>query len=199
MLRFFAAAALLLAPPAAPAAAAVDVAMPIAAREDAFTAALAAAHVDAKREKLPGGGTRVTYQRGPDAYAVDLAPWPALGAPDAAYAKPRPNDPVTVTHVHIAGPSSDQKRRWMKTFERDGRAWRRTPDSSPNRSEAEKKRYGVSAFMQWWDRNPDPKEHARVPSVTWLFQSERKANTMFGTEPTILDVYLENPWHPRRF
>jgi hypothetical protein len=196
MRGFFAFGALLL---ASTAAAAVDVAMPIAAREDAFVAALTAEKVVAKRDKLPNGGSRFTYRRGADVYTVDTAPWPALGAPETQYQKPSASDPLTVTHVHVAGPSSDQKRRWMKSFERDGRAWVRLADASPNRTAEEKKRYGVSAYMQWWDKSPDPKAHARVPSVTWLFQSERPPNTPFGTEPTILDVYLENPWHPRRF
>lgn len=196
MLRFFAAAAILL---AVPQPASVDVAMPIAAREDALVAALAAAHVQAHSEKQPGGGSRLTYRRGPDTYTVDLAPWPKPGSPEPAYLTPSPSDPITVTHVRVAGPSSDQKRRWMKTYERDGRAWVRTPDTSPHRTADERKRYGVSAYMQWWDRSPDANAKARVPSVTFLFQSERPPNTPFGSEPTILDVTLENPWHPRRF
>jgi hypothetical protein len=176
----------------------MDVAMPIGAREAPLVAALASAHIDAKRERLPNGGSRITYRRGADVYTVETAPWPNLGAPETAYLNPSPSDPTTVTHVHVAGPSSDAKRRWMKALERDGRAWAKTPDSFPLRSAEEKKRYGVSAAMQWWDRNPDPKVSTRVPSTTFLFQAERPPNTPYGTEPTILDTYLENPWHPRR-
>jgi hypothetical protein len=195
MLTSVAAVAILLAatPPA-------SVEMPIGLKEDAIVSTLNGANVPFTRGTAPSGGPRLTFARGTDTVTIDLAPWPAPGAPASAYQTPARTGPLTATHVRIAGPSSDAKRRWVRTLERDGRKWGYIPESaSTARTAEEKKQYGVAAYMQWWGPNPDPAARARVPTVTFLFQARRPASSPPGTEPTVLDAHLENPWHPRHF
>ncbi len=198
MFKSLAAALLLLASTVPAPAATSDIDMPIGLSESAAAAALTAAHVAVQKEKIPEG-SRWTYARGSDTVALELAPWPAAGSPATAWNKPI-HGPVTVTRVEITGPNSDAKRKYVRTLERDGRIWALVPATAQTiRTEAERKKYGMSAFLQWWAPSPDPNVRSRVPSVTFLFQAQRAANTPPGTEPTVLDALLENPYHPRRF
>lgn len=176
------------------------VALPIGLSEAAAAKALSDAHVAVKKEKIPEG-ERWTYARGTDTVSLEVAPWPAAGSPASAWDKAaRSKGAVTVTRVQIVGPNSDAKRRWVRTLERDGRIWALLPANAQTiRTPAEQKKYGMSAFLQWWVQSPEPGARSRVPSVTFLFQAERPANSPPGTEPTVLDALLENPYHPRRF
>ena len=183
---------------AAPAVSPVE--MPIGQTEDALVAALRAANVPYNRDAPAGAPVRVTWRRGGDAVTAELSSWPAdPAAPASAYdpsARGSRPGPLKVTHARIEGPNSPAKRDWARTLERDGRKWAIVPEAS--RTPAERK-YGMVAYLQWWGDGPETAARSRVPTATFLILAQRPAGSPPGTEPTVIDAHLENPWSPRRF
>ncbi|MEO8191168.1 MAG: hypothetical protein ABI682_12575 [Acidobacteriota bacterium] len=172
---------------------------PIGQPEAAVVAALKAQGIPFSRQPGAARSVRLTYRRGSDAVTIDLKPWPPADGPAAAYEKPAAAYPLVVTHVHVEGPNSDAKRAWARSFERrDGRIWALMPERAAAYRSPDP-RYGMVAYVQWWRPSPDPASRAPVPGTTFVFQAQRPAKTTPGTEPTLFDAYLENPWHPRRF
>ncbi|MEP7132529.1 MAG: hypothetical protein ABI914_05145 [Acidobacteriota bacterium] len=172
---------------------------PIGQTEAAVVAGLKAQGIPFSRQAGDARSVRLTYRRGADAVTIDLKPWPAADAPAAAYEKPAASHPLVATHVRVEGPGSDAKRAWARSFERgDGRTWALMPERAAAYRSPDP-RYGMVAYLQWWRPSPDPASRAPVPSTTYVFQAQRPARTTPGSEPTLFDAYLENPWHPRRF
>ncbi len=173
---------------------------PIGQTEEAVVSSLKERGVSFSRKGGVGRASRLSYRRGPDAVTIDFKPWPANGSPSSAYENPEAGPhPVVVTHVRVEGPGSDTKRLWVRSFERgDGRLWMLMPERSAVYRSPDS-RYGMVAYLQWWRPSPDPASPSSVPWATFVFQARRPARTTPGTEPTLFDAYLENPWHPRRF
>ncbi|MEP6800606.1 MAG: hypothetical protein ABJC07_01620 [Acidobacteriota bacterium] len=173
---------------------------PIGQTEAAVVSSLKASGIAFSRQRGEGGSVQLSYRRGSDAVTIDLKPWPAADAPAAAYEKPAAaSEPLVVTHVRVAGPSSDVKRAWVRSFERgDGRIWVLMPERGAGYRSPDP-RYGMAACLQWWRASPSPGSRDSVPRATFVFQARRAAKTPPGTEPTLFDAYLENPWHPHRF
>ena len=145
---------------------------------------------------------RITYVSADENVALDFSLWPeSPNAPARAFSPGRvagEKKVLTLTHIQITGPNSEAHRAWRRTLSKEGHSWYALPASAERlRSDADRKRYPAGGFLQWFRPNPDSKIGGRVPSVTFLLQTARPVGAPPGTEMTVLDVSLENPYKPR--
>ena len=175
---------------------------------DKYEAAVAALRKKAIafQEKTTPAGTptqsTITYEKGEDRVSLDFTLWPdrptaseRAYTPAGAPGVPRHR---TLTHIRIVGHNSEAARRWRESMRREpSKNWVYfRPGADPRTGDA--KLYPTAGYMQWIRPHPDPKRGA-VPWVTFVFQAKRPPRTPAGTEPTILDIFLENPYKPRIF
>ena len=135
----------------------------------------------AGRSLTGGAGETVT---------LDFTLWPkAPDAPASAWdSASADGKQLTLTHILDVGPSSEARRVWVRTFEKDGRRWAYLSSAAnADRSRVDREKYPVAAFLQW-----------TAPPATFVFEAARAAGSPPGTEATALDVTLDNPHKPRR-
>lgn len=161
---------------------------------DAAVAALKGKGIDFREDKA-GDGRTLTYRNTAQSVTLDFSMWPKdPGAPASAWQAVGPSGKhLVLTHIQDVAPGSDARRAWVRTFEKDGKRWAYLPEkAAAARPAAEQKQYPVVAFLQW------PRESGSAP-VTLLFQAARAPGTPPGAEATALEIFLENPYQPRRF
>jgi hypothetical protein len=176
---------------------------------DKYEAAVAALRKNAikfqeKTSPATGNPTQatITYEKGDDRVTLDFAMWPdSPTAPEQAYAPAGASGAprhLTLTHVRVVGHNSEAAHHWRQSMRRDPKVnWLfLSPRANPRTGDAQL--YPTAGYLQWMRAHPDAKR-GRVPWVTFLFQAKRPKGTKPGQEPTILDIFLENPYRPRIF
>ncbi len=174
-------------------------------RYEAVLSALKAKSIAYDQEPKSASGVlsqgKVTYRDREEAVTLEFSLWPDNpNAPPAAYsAGSRDLKHLVLTHIRSVAPGSEARRNRVRAYEGGGQHWAyMTPQASNSRPQEDRARYPVAAFLQLLREKPNSKA-GRVPSVTFLFQAARPVGSRPGNETTVLDIYLENPYRPRRF
>ncbi|MGH9368200.1 MAG: hypothetical protein ACRD3M_11060 [Thermoanaerobaculia bacterium] len=143
------------------------------------------------REENAGGGRKIAWTEGSRSVTLEFAMWPKdPKAPASAWeAGSAAEKRLTLTRILDAAPSSEARRSWVNSLAREGGGWAYLAAAADAaRSEGDRAKYPVAARLEW-----------RNPPATLLFQAARPPGTPPGSEPTQLDILLENPHRPRRF
>ena len=162
---------------------------------DAVRAALRAKGI-AFHEEEAGTGKRITYSDGDARVELALTLWPIDSAAPASAWDPDSKSPkrLTLTHICDLAPGSDERRAWVRSYEKEGHRWAYLSEkASAQRTAEDRAKYPVAAWLQW------SRTGKTEPWATFLFQAARPAGSPPGVEGTALDVYLENPHRPRRY
>ena len=158
---------------------------------DAAVAALKAKGISFQED----AGKTISYQKAGESVTLDLAAWPkSPTAPAAAWdAGTSAERHLVVAHILDVAPGSDARRAWVRTFERDGKHWAYLSEkASSARPDSARSQYPVVALLQL------PPPSGGWPA-TLLFQAARPAGTPPAGETTALEIFLDNPHHPRQF
>jgi hypothetical protein len=157
---------------------------------ESAVAALKAGSIAGKEEPA-GAGRKIFWTSGSQSVTLEFSPWPSdPNAPASAWASgSTAARTLTLTRIVDTAPSSEARRAWVNSLAREGKGWAYlAPEAEAARTAADRAKYPVAASLTW-----------QKPPAALLFQAARPAGTPPGSEPTQLDILLENPHGPRRF
>jgi len=161
---------------------------------DAAVAALKSKGI-AFQEVAAEGGQTISYEKGGESVTIDVRPWPKDAKAPASAWEAGSSAPMhlVVTHLLDVAAGSDARRAWVLSYERDGKHWAYLPEkAAAARPASQRTQYPVVALLQL----PPP---AGGFPATYLFQAARPQGSKPGAETTALEIFLDNPHHPRQF